>query len=59
MNIDLVYGNYLNWLNDSELNKYLNVRFFQPYTANMDVDFTVADIIKEKVEVKIKGIFNG
>ncbi len=39
MTIDLIDGEYLNWLNDPDINKYLSVRFFQPYTVNMAVDF--------------------
>ncbi len=39
MKIDFIDGDYLNWLNDPEINKYLSVRFFQPYTVDMAVDF--------------------
>ncbi len=39
MTIELINGEYLNWLNDPDINKYLSVRFFQPYTVDMAVDF--------------------
>ncbi len=39
MTIDLIDAEFLNWLNDSDINKYLSVRFFLPYTVNMAVDY--------------------
>ncbi len=39
MTIEHIDGEYLTWLNDPDINKYLSVRFFQPYTVNMAVDF--------------------
>ena len=39
MKLDHIHGDYLNWLNDPEINRYLTVRFFQPYTLNMAIDY--------------------